>query len=307
MAIEAPVIRIPTGFNVFARSLLGGFFDRFLAPAMIDIVDDATEKASALIQEGYGLIVLGAHFSRREGFELAIRPARYIKEVLHGPIVLPISLHQYVRSQGLLDFVGRVCAYTIAPVVNDDAMERAQEIEKLIGRKVNRLDGVLDYARMVKSSLNLKGTAGMAPQAGRRATMELSQAKSRPLELLLRMMKDNKKTAFLFMPMSPWKNGSDYHKLHDSYNFGSKYDIRLGPCLTYDEMISLLGHVNKRLAEEPVESGKNSITIDELALIILSVAEDPDYSKVDKGYGLEYLMAYIDQFVDVMSAARDLI
>ncbi len=305
MAIEAPML-YPSRLNILARSLIGGFYNSFLAPADVDIVDNAPEKASKLINEGYGLIVLGAHFSRREGFELAIRPARYIKEILQGPIVLPISLHQDVHSKRLLDFVSHICAYTLAPVVNEDAMNRAQEIEALIGREIKLGDGVFHYARMVNQAIKKRGTAGMAPQAGRRDTIELSQAKSKPLELLLRMMKDNSKTAFLFMPMSPWKS-VDYSKTHNSYNFGKKYDIRIGPCLTYDEMIKMLGHINERLAAEQVEAGKYKITIDELALIILSVAEDPAYNKVDRGYGLEYLMEYVDQFIDVMLAVKDLV
>lgn len=288
-------LRNPGPWNIIARRVFVWLFNRNrVAPAEVDIIDNATEKASKLLSEGYSLWILGTHPSKREGIELIARPAHFVPDLVKHPIVMPISLHQYLEHKRLVDFLMRLTAAAIVPVVNEDTVEEAnkERVEKKLKRKVKRGLGLRKYSELVKDAYHGGGIAGIAPQGGRRKKLDLSQAHLEPVKFLLdrnKIPRDGK-LAFLFNSMVPLSN-EDPNKIYESYNFGVNYKVTFFT-LTLAQLYDILAKMNELLALNPIEPEKSEITLDELVLIILSLPIGTDYNKINPGYGK--LLASID-------------
>ncbi|OGK14690.1 hypothetical protein A3C98_03620 [Candidatus Roizmanbacteria bacterium RIFCSPHIGHO2_02_FULL_37_15] len=282
-----PKLRQPSLPNALARRLVVGLLNTLpIAPAEVYNVDYSLQQASDLLRNGYKLWILGTHFSKREGPELAVRPAQYIAGLTRRPIVLPISLHQYFENQISVDLLSRITAVTILPVVNDDVMREENRllIEAKLGRSPEKGEGARHYARLVNRATSQGGIAGIAPQAGRRQSLELSQAEVKAVEYLLALNRtqEHDKLAFLFMSMIPTSK-VDFGKIYQKYNLGMVYKI-VFLTLKLAKMYDLLAKMNLELTQNPIEPGKFQITLDELALIILSLPIDSDYNKINPGY-----------------------
>ena len=282
-----PELRQPNVWNRLARTLVIGVLNTLpVAPTEVFDIDYSLVQASDLLSAGYKLWVLGTHFSKREGPELAVRPVQYIPGLLSQPIVLPISLHQYFENQRSIDLLSGITAVTVAPVVNADVMEdgNRQRVEEILGRSPENLEGVRHYARLVKKVTDKGGIPSLAPQAGRRTSLELHQADAKAIEVLmaLNQIREDDKLAFLFMSMIP-SGEVDFGKIYQKYNLGMVYKI-VFLTLKLAKMHDLLAKMNLELTQNPIEPGKFQITLDELALIILSLPIDSDYNKINPGY-----------------------
>jgi hypothetical protein len=218
---------------------------------------------------------------------------------------MPISLHQFLREKKVAEPLAEKAGITMAPVVNEDAMEHKEEIARLLGREVKLGEGIQQYARLIREAFARQSGAGIAPQGGRRITLELEQAKHRAIEFLIRKnrIKRSDKLAFLFISMGPGFN-ADYQKIYNSLNPFKKWDITFLRTVTLDEMYDLLERSNEILADAPVEVGKYELTLDELALIILSLPMDDAYNRIPKGY--QELVKAMHEFVGVLEATREM-
>ena len=296
-----PRLREPRALNRLARRFIVWLYTHArIAPAEVVNIDNSLERASELLNQGYGLWILGTHFSKREGFDMDILPAQFIPELNSRILVSPISLHQRLDHPHMIDFVSWLTAATITPVVNADAMKEnnRNEAERRLKREITLGEGVRPYARLVGEATRKGGAAAIAPQAGRRTSLELSQAKAKTVEYLLALSKTERdsKLAFLFMSMSPMEK-VDYEEIKDSFNLKMKYKITFAT-LTLSEIYDLLDKVNERLAISPIEE-KKQLSMDELILIILSLPISPDYNKIDPAYA-DLLASTIE--IDAMEA-----
>jgi len=291
--------------NMFWRRIATAFFRWPIAPADIHVFPDSTDRASELIKEGYSIWFLGTHPTKREGLELIARPLQYVKELAQLSMVMPISLHQFLKERSAIDPLSEMTGVTAAPVANEDAMEQQEFIRAILGRDVKLGEGIQQYARLIREAFVHGSGAGIAPQGGRRKTLELDQAKHRAIEFLIRKnrIKRGDKLAFLFISMGPGYN-ADYEKVYDKFNIFKKWNVTFLRTITLDEMYDMLDRANEILADSPVELGKVEITLDELALIILSLPMDDNYNKIPKGY--QALLSSFEEFVGVMEAIREM-
>ncbi len=219
------------------------------------------------------------------------------------PVVMPISFHQYIRARKLLDRVCQIFGITIAPVVNMDTVNEGENFDPETGLELPIGTGIPVYAQLVSDVTQEGGAAGIAPQQGRRETIDLSQTKGRPIQYLLRTKGINRDAhlAFLFMPISPWDK-VNFKKIKGKYNLGMIYDIRLGPVLTLEQTYQMLDNINERLAKDPIVAGDQKISkinLDMLIMTILSCAADTDYNRVPRELQNEFLMEYAINFLDV--------
>ncbi|OGK21421.1 hypothetical protein A2866_01180 [Candidatus Roizmanbacteria bacterium RIFCSPHIGHO2_01_FULL_39_8] len=257
--------------------------------ASVEVDQDNIEKTRQLAADGYGFLILGTHFSWREGFDFIVQTQRYLP-ISDKPIVMPISLHQYERQKGLLDHFSAIAGITISPVGNEDAVKYGYELGA----------GLPEYARNTREALLAGGAAGIAIQTGRRNELELGQVKKQPLRFMLSATrtKPSSSVALLFLPMTPFEENVDYKAIYEKKNLFKKYDVRFGPIFTIAEMYQLLKGINTSLRSHPIALENadrptiTEITIDELALVILSIAVDPKYNHVPKELGQEFLIEY---------------
>lgn len=278
--------------HIVWRKLFSFLHNNLIYPAHVYFIDDAAEKASQLYRQGYNFLLLGTHPSPREASEIAARPAPYIPELFRAPITMPVTLNQYLVNQKKIDFFTEKAGVTAAPVVNRDAMEHLGLIWDFLGRDVQPGEALPQFRRLTQETFYRHGAVGIAPQGGRRTFLDLSQAKSKPIQTLhtsLRIKKDDK-LALVLMAMTPLPK-VNYEEIYDKDN-RLPYEIVFWT-LTLAEMYGMLDRINERLATEPVEPGKFKITLDELILIIFSLSVDPEYNKIPKGYALEVAIDYL--------------
>lgn len=291
---EHPLI-YPTRSNAIFRQIASHLIPALLMPADVDIYDDDLTRARQLVREGNGLIIVGPHFSPRDGFEYLARPLALIPELADKPIVAPITHYQYTdkKQRPVLTTLSKAAGVTLAPIVNRDAVEK---YTKMGNTEYENGMGMSQYALLAKEALEQGGAVALTPQAGRRDTLDLQHAKGQALRFLLRAVRANADSpiAFLFLPQSPLEK-TDYHAERNNLNITKKYDIRFGPVMTLKEMNGLLEGINGRLKNN-TEGLQTRLTLDELSLVIMAAAEDPDYNKIPREYIWEYIIEYFSSF-----------
>lgn len=301
---------IPNVLNLLARqSFHLARLPFFPFPAEIGIVDNGQKRAEELLQQGYAAIVPITHFSQRDAAEMIVRPALYCSGIFDIPIITPM---EYVQSvlHPIYVKIAKMCGISVFPVVNDDTLEKIAQkkipAEYSDGRAIQKGDGMRAYLTASWETLQNGGMVGIALQSGRRGKLELPQQLpgsklEGPIDALLRRA-DLEKVFFLFLSLSlkgehavvipnerrrgflrADMSDVDYEKKRGLL-LAEKFDIRVGPTLTYREM--------EKLAK------LQGLTVDQLSFVVHAMQVDPKYNCISPDLCFALLNNYLDMFPD---------
>lgn len=320
---EAKQLLTPNPLQMRMRLFFEQVYTR-LAPSDVEISDETAETINKLAADRYSFLVLGPHFSRREGFDYAMQSARLIPGGNKMPILMPISKHQYDGNGFILDLFAKISGITLAPIVNKDTVDHWKKQEQKNGEKLEPNEmkklgyGFFKYVHMMSELIDLQGISGISPQTGRRTTLSAEQAKANTLETLLKTVFHQKgkqlkkesspttllptleemiresKIAIMFMGIRP-AEGTDYEKIHKSYDLFKKHKISIGPILTINDVYRVRDVANGYLTAGG-ESGH--ITLDEVILAIMSDGVDQQYNRIDRN------LPWVKAVFDAVSSLR---
>lgn len=214
-------------FRHGARHLLEPWF----LPSEEIHIQDGMKRAEELHRDGYGILALITHFSRRDPVQ-AMDVFMKSKEFVDVPITGPIARHQTVK--GLVPPVGRRMGVDMHPVVTPQTMEKALTVGNPEMLKLG--DGSLGYVRAATKALQNGEVVIMAPQTTRRPTLEYNGEDS--VRGLLRVAgKKNDKIGIHLMTFGI--PGTENYADTKGFNFFHSYDVFHGPTFTLTEALEL--------------------------------------------------------------------
>jgi hypothetical protein len=274
----------------------------------VSVVENSISRANQLFDEGYGCLLNITHFSKLDALQMIVWPSLLSSQIFKRPLVVPMELRQSQQMHGFLVKIAPMLGITIFPIVIDDTIKYIDQ-QKISpfhknGKKIVLGDNVPEYLRATRQALADCAVVGMAPQMGRRSTLEPLQRIDKeklentrePIRALVGSKNELKKVFFLFMSMSlkgkpvyapnagifvAEESNVDYAEEKDKYSTKG-YDIRLGPVVTHEEAMALAKMQN--------------ITLDEWIINMHSLQVDPRYRKTDYDSNVVTFNNYFDMF-----------
>lgn len=226
----------------------------------IDAIEGGLKRAEDLNEEGYGLIMLILHFSRRD-------PMQAMNEIIRSKmrdreISGPIAAHQTVH--GIATWIARRMGINMDTVVTKQTNEKARingKPERMVGY------GSLKYMRNAKEALLNGGVMVVAPQATRETTLEYDGQKTVGGLLNFAVLRPgNEKVAMHFVSFGI--DGTDDYGEKSGFNLRDKYQVTHGPTFTVEEALAEAAKLSQDENDE--DAGINNIdrfVFDQLAQI----------------------------------------
>lgn len=224
-------LRLPLtlGSRVLARAVASPFRRE------IEDGSNGLSRAKELQKQGFGLVVLYTHFSKRDALEI-------INLIYRNPlmrkkrILAPIALHEY--KKWLFDKPGKVLDVTLCPVVTQDTIDKGKNEGHELGY------GQEEYFQKAIQFLQNGDITIIAPQVGRREILGVPAKRARPIGTLIARIDriiDFDKYAFLLVGLGI-KGAEDYKKEHvEGLNPLKTYQLNIGATFTREEV---MGEVN---------------------------------------------------------------
>lgn len=203
---------------------------------------DGMKRAEDLHREGYGILILLNHPSRRDPMQ-ALETVTKSKEFRNARITGPIAKHQTMH--GLVPPFAKWSGVYLHEVVTQQTIDRAQKKGKADGLRVG--DGSIAYVRDATKTLH-GNVAFLAPQMTRQSTIEYKDQDA--LSMLVKIAsKHNSKIAIHFVGFGykgrfGLKEVDDYSK-RKGLNLFSRYKTVHGPTYTLSEAVEQAGGMDK--------------------------------------------------------------
>ncbi len=229
-----PVITGLTQSQIERRRTIGHHLIRPFFPIEIQTRENTQSKLANLVNSGYGVLELYTHLSEDDQFRLLASTYRLWPELISKTAYTPVAHHIYERARPFNDFFGVISR----GIVTEDTIARGKnyvEVGDENGFQKVELDssfGQWDYVKEARFFLENSGLVFVAPQLGRRKTLE--QSNKRPVEILLRHL-ELANIAIVFAGIG-FKRVANYQRDFSGLNVGRDYVIKFGPVLTQDEL-----------------------------------------------------------------------
>lgn len=192
-------------------------------------LSDGMQRAEELHKDGYGILALITHFSRRDP-EQAMDVFMRSREFQHTPITGPIAHHQTVR--GLVPPVGRKLGVEMHPVVTKQTLEKALTAGKPENLTLGQ--GTFGYIKAATRALQNGEVVIMAPQGTREPHLEHTGQDS--VNGLLRIAERKTPKIGIHLLSFGIPGTADYGQRR-GFNFFKSYDVYHGPTFTLQEAL----------------------------------------------------------------------
>jgi len=208
-----------------------------MCPVEVHIIGDGWYRAEQLVKDGYGLGVVGNHFSLRDGPQL-------VADVICGndflrtrPILIPIASHQRGIMLRMMAIPFNI---QLLPIVTKETIDRGLDN----GFPIRT--GEKEYVIQAISVLQKSGVVLLLPQATRCPYLD-DKPERKPIGLLFaRARKFNLDKFALLYASVELKGQEDYSdETITRYNLGETYVVKTGPCYTQEEVLALAGNSKK--------------------------------------------------------------
>lgn len=191
-------------------------------------------EAEALVEQGYGLLVLMNHFSKRDGLQ-ALRLLYGRRILRERPTLVPVASHlagPAVRGLAHLSDVDLAL------------MTTPQAVAKL-GLDPATGEAALAYARRAVTTLADGGIVLLAPQAGRQPMLGEPEMRVSSLLLAQARRKRVSNVALLFVGLG--LPGATTYTLGEvgGLNLGRPYRLHVGPPITLDAALAAAGGLRR--------------------------------------------------------------
>ncbi len=244
-----------------ARQVARRVLEPWFLPSENIHVTNGMQRAEELHQEGYGILALITHFSRRDP-EQAMDTFMSSEVFKNTKITGPIAKHQTVR--GMVPPVGRRMGVDMYPVVTPATIQK--ELDKGVPCDLRVGSGSLPYIRAATKALGSGEVVIMAPQITRRPTLEYQGEDG--VNGLLRVA--IKKTPNIGIHlMSFGIPGTEDYGERKGFNFFRSYDVYHGPTFTLSEALEKSSeHAAKNKLEIDGMGNIDRFVFDEFAKIV---------------------------------------
>lgn len=224
-------------------------------------ITNGMKRAEELHKEGYGILALITHFSRRDPIQ-AMDVFMKSPEFRDTPITGPIARHQTVR--GLVPPVGSRLGVEMYPVVTKQTLER----QLTVGNPENLTlgQGTFGYIKAATRALQNGELVIMAPQGTREHHLQHNGQDS--VNGLLRIASKKAPNIAIHLMSFGIPGTTDYSE-KKGFNFFRSYDVYHGPTFTLDEAVRLSGeHAVKTGLEVDGMGNIDRFVFDEFAKIV---------------------------------------
>jgi len=210
---------------------------RIVCPTEIYTRENTVSKLDQLIDAGYSVLELYNHFCEDDPFRTVAAAFKLWPDLLKKPVYTPLEYYLFNRIVRYTD----ACGIAARGIVTEDTIAKRGNIIEVIDDSgasefvtLPQNFGGREYIEEAGEILSNQGMVFMAPQQGRRPTLELTD--KRPVEFVLRKTEKDAKVAILFAGLG-FKNESNYeHKDYSGLNIGRKLKAVFGPVLTRQEL-----------------------------------------------------------------------
>ena len=205
-----------------------------LLPARLGEGEQQLAHAQALVREGYGLLVLMNHFSKRDG--LQVLHLLFRRPLFRDrPALVPVASHlagPAVRALARLSEVHLALMTTPQAVAN-------------LGLDPATGEDALAYARRAVATLAAGGIVLLAPQAGRQPT--LGKPQMRVTSLLLAQARRQRVSNFALLFIGLGLPGADTYPLAEvgGLNLGRPYLLHVGAPAPFKQALGEAGSLRQ--------------------------------------------------------------
>lgn len=196
-------------------------------------VTDGMERAAQLHREGYGILNLITHFSRRDPIT-AMDSVIGHEEFRNERIVAPIAHHQNFLS--FAEKFGNMTGVNMHDVVTPETMRRANRKGNPDGLKQGQ--GLLGFQRAASKALANGEVVVMAPQATRVPHLEYNEYGDGEASVkgVLRIASGQTTDIGIHLMAFELPGAIDYGQVA-GFNWFKKYHVLHGPTFTMDEAL----------------------------------------------------------------------
>lgn len=215
--------------RVRVRGLLAAVLAPLL-PARIVGGQEHLARAEALVGEGFGLLVLMNHFSKRDG--LQVLRLLYSRPLLRSqPTLVPVASHLAGPAVRALAHLGAI----------DLALMTTPQAVANLGLDPATGEDALAYARRAVATLAAGGIVLLAPQAGRQPI--LGEPKMRVTSMILAQARRQRVDNFALLFVGLGLPGVGAYPLADvgGLNLGRTYLIEVGSPLLFEAALAEAG------------------------------------------------------------------
>jgi hypothetical protein len=218
-------------------------------PTTFQEQNNSVEMFNYYMDDGYGMIIVMPHFSKREGVNALLSLGKRSPQLIRSEIVIPIARHQY-KQPGI--FVGGLAQAHYVPIITPDTEEYAVAL-KDAGKKVpweeeNQRRMYVEYLKAAEHALQANGVVAIAPQGGRKA--RLHEFEGDPISHLLGRTKHNPKVALALLGAEVVGFETYDPVVVGGYNRKEHYIITLGDVLTKATLIDSAKTMGRTIDQE---------------------------------------------------------
>lgn len=201
-----------------------------LLPAHLVGGEEQLAQTEALVEEGYGLLVLMNHFSKRDGFQV-LRLLYSRPSLRRRPTLVPVASH---LAGPAVQTLARLNDVDLALMTTPEAVAK-------LGLDPASGEDALAYARRAVATLAGGGIVLLAPQAGRQPALGAPQMRVTSLLLAQARRKRVTNVALLFFGLGLLD--ADAYPLAEvgGLNLGRPYLIRVSSPITFESALADAG------------------------------------------------------------------
>lgn len=190
-------------------------------------------QVETMLEQGYGLIVLMNHFSRRDALQVASLLFRN-RVACRRLIVAPVAFHQY---GSIVRFLADLIAIKLYPIVTSRTIELGSGEER-------RGTGIRDYMNAAVDSLKDGGIVLLAPQGSRKS--QLGRPVGHPVGSIISRARRKGVHNFGILCFGLGMRGVATYdkKMVGGSNFFRRYELRLGQPYSAGEAVELAGGID---------------------------------------------------------------
>ena len=200
-------------------------------PAEISDSYHGLADAGELVASGHGLVLLGTHFSLRDGPGMFLYVASQNDAMIDKPWVAPVARH--------ITEIARLANWVFGARIDLKPVVTASTMEKPRFHHLHRGEGLRDYIISATDTLKRGGVVALFPQSTRVPYLKEPDEYDKAMEFLMSRTSRAQVNDFGILPVGFGVEGvQDYKKLR-GLNPGVKYTINVGKLWTKTEALEM--------------------------------------------------------------------
>lgn len=244
--------------HLLRRAMATKFFELVPFPNETLVRYDAIKQAEEFVKNGYSMLYLYTHGAKDD--QIRFLSALWTRSTILRKLdtYTPVAWHVRKETKFMTDMFG----IKMRSIVTQDTVDKGLNYDDN-GKKIPLHYGEKDYVIEGRDELRNGGSVLVAPQQGRRNSLEWTDKK--PVEFLLHGLDENQKVAIMFVGLG-FVNEKNYDRDFTGLNPFRKFLIKIGPTITREELSQ--------------NAKKENMTMDQYVLLQLGENVPTPYNKL---------------------------